>query len=153
MKFIPYGRQFIDKKDKLLVLNSLSNDLITTGPYVKKLENELGKYLKCKYSYVCNSGTAAIHLAMLSINLKKNDVILMPAVNFIASYNLAKIMQLKVFLIDVDEYTGQITPNTVLDCIKKNKLKKIKALVVMYNGGYPEYSKNFYDIKKNITFL
>ena len=153
MKFIPYGRQFIDKKDKLLVLNSLSNDLITTGPYVKKLENELGKYLKCKYSYVCNSGTAAIHLAMLSINLKKNDVILMPAVNFIASYNLAKIMQLKVFLIDVDEYTGQITPNTVLDCIKKNKLKKIKALVVMYNGGYPEYSKNFYDIKKKYNFF
>ena len=71
MKFIPYGRQFIDKKDKLSVLNSLSNDLITTGPYVKKLENGLGKYLKCKYSYVCSSGTAAIHLAMLSINLKK----------------------------------------------------------------------------------
>ena len=56
---------------------------------------------------------------MLSINLKKDDVILMPAVNFVASYNLAKIMQLKVFLIDVDEYTGQVTPNTVLDCIKK----------------------------------
>ena len=153
MKFIPYGRQFIDKKDKLLVLNSLSNDLITTGPYVKKLENELGKYLKCKYSYVCSSGTAAIHLAMLSINLKKDDVILMPAVNFIASYNLAKIMQLKVYLIDVDEYTGQVTPNTVLDCIKKNKLKKIKALVVMYNGGYPEYSKKFYDIKKKYSFF
>ena len=153
MKFIPYGRQFIDKKDKVSVLNSLSNDLITTGPYVKKLENELGKYLKCKYSYVCSSGTAAIHLAMLSINLKKDDVILMPAVNFIASYNLAKIMQLKVYLIDVDEYTGQVTPNTVLDCIKKNKLKKIKALVVMYNGGYPEYSKKFYDIKKKYSFF
>ena len=91
MKFIPYGRQFVDKKDKRSVLNSLSNDLITI-PYVKKLENQLVKYLKCKYSYVCSSGTAAIHLAMLSINLKKDDVILMPAVNFVASYNLAKIM-------------------------------------------------------------
>jgi dTDP-4-amino-4,6-dideoxygalactose transaminase len=153
MKFIPYGRQFIDKKDKLSVLSSLSNDLITTGPYVKKLENELDKYLNCKYSYVCSSGTAAIHLAMLSINLKKDDVILMPVVNFVASYNLAKTMQLKVYLIDVDEYTGQVTPNTVLECIKKNKLKKIKALVVMYNGGYPEYPKKFYDIKKKYNFF
>ena len=75
MKPIPYGRQFIDRKDKLSVLSALSNDLITTGPYVKKFEYELKKYLKCKYSYVCSSGTAAIHLAMLSINLKKDEVI------------------------------------------------------------------------------
>jgi dTDP-4-amino-4,6-dideoxygalactose transaminase len=62
-------------------------------------------------------------------------------------------MQLKVYLVDVDEYTGQITPNKVLECIKKNKLKKIKVLIVMYHGGYPEYSKNFMILKKNIIFL
>ena len=61
-----------------------------------------------QFSYVCSSGTAAIHLAMLSIGLK-NDVILMPAINFIASYNMAKIMELKIYLVDVDEKTGQIT--------------------------------------------
>jgi len=153
MKIIPYGRQFIDRKDKLSVLNSLSNDLITTGPYVKKFEQELKKYLKCKYSYVCSSGTAAIHLAMLSINLKKDDVILMPAVNFIASYNIAKTMQLKIYLVDVDEYTGQVTPNKILECIKKNKLKKIKALIVMYHGGFPESPKSFYDLKKIYKFF
>ncbi len=155
MKYITYGRQFIDNRDKKSVLNSLSNDLITTGPYVEKFENGLKKYFKCKYSYVCSSGTAAIHLAMLSLGLKKDDVILMPAINFIASYNIAKIMQLKVYLVDVDEYTGQITPDKILDCINKNKLKKIKALIIMYHGGYPENVKKFYDIKKkyNISII
>ena len=153
MKFIPYGKQFIDKSDKNLVIKSLSNNLITTGPFVEKFEKYLKKYFKSKYSYVCSSGTAAIHLAMMSINLKKNDVILMPAINFIASYNLAKVMQLKVYLIDVDERTGQITPDKVLDCIKKNKLKKIKALVVMYHGGYPENSSKFNEIKKKYNFF
>ena len=153
MKFIPYGRQLIDKKDKKLVLSSLSNDLITTGPFVKKFERKLTNYFKCKYSYVCSSGTAAIHLAMLSIGLKKDDIVLMPAVNFIASYNMAKNMQLKVYLVDVDEYTGQVTPNKILECIKKNKIKKIKALIVMYHGGYPLYSKNFYDLKKKYNFF
>jgi dTDP-4-amino-4,6-dideoxygalactose transaminase len=152
MKYIPYGRQLIDKSDKKLVLNSLSNDLITTGPFVEKFEKELKKYLKCKYSYVCSSGTAAIHLAMLSIGLKKDDIILMPAINFIASYNMAKTMGLKIYLVDVDEYTGQITPNKILECIKKNKLKKIKALVVMFHGGYPEYLKQLNDIKKKYNF-
>jgi len=153
IKFIPYGRQSIDKKDKRLVLSSLSNDLITTGPIVKKFENKLNKYFKSKYSYVCSSGTTAIHLAMMSLGLKKNDVILMPAVNFIASYNIAKIMQLKVHLVDVDKYTGQTTPNKVSEYIQKNKIKKIKALIVMYHGGYPEYSKKFYDIKKKYNFF
>ena len=152
MKYIPYGRQLIDKSDKKLVLNSLSNDLITTGPFVEKFEKELKKYLKCKYSYVCSSGTAAIHLAMLSIGLKKDDIILMPAINFIASYNMAKTMDLKIYLVDVDEYTGQITPNKILECIKKNKLKKIKALIVMFHGGYPEYLKQLNDIKKKYNF-
>ena len=153
MKYIPYGRQFIDNEDKKLVLNSLSNDLITGGPFVEKFEKELNKYLKCKYSYVCSSGTAAIHLAMLSINLKKNDIILMPAVNFIASYNIAKTMGLKVFLVDIDEFTGQVTPEKILKCIRKNKLKKISAVVTMYHGGYPENVKKFYDIKKKYKFF
>lgn len=152
MKFIPYGKQFLDKVDKKFVLSSLSNELITTGPYVLKFEKKLKNFFKSKFTYVCSSGTAAIHLAMMSINLKKGDTILMPAVNFVASYNLAKFMQLKIHLVDVDENNGQITPYTLLDCIKKNKLKKIKALIVMYHGGYPENLKKFYDIKKKYNF-
>ncbi|WP_440633372.1 aminotransferase class I/II-fold pyridoxal phosphate-dependent enzyme [Candidatus Pelagibacter sp. HIMB1485] len=153
MKNIPYGKQFIDNKDKKSVINSLSHDLITTGPYVEKFEKKIKKFLKCNYSYVCNSGTAAIHLAMLSIGLKKNDIILMPAVNFIASYNMAKSMQLKIYLVDVDEQTGQVTPGKIQECINYNKLKKIKALIVMYNGGYPENIEKIYKIKKKYNFF
>ena len=36
MKQIPYGRQSISKKDLNEVVKSLSNDQITTGPYIKK---------------------------------------------------------------------------------------------------------------------
>ena len=38
---IPYGRQYIDKKDLLMVSSSLKEQLITTGKFVKKFENEL----------------------------------------------------------------------------------------------------------------
>ena len=153
MKFIPYSRQLIDGQDRKLVSKSLHGDLITTGPIVEKFELNIKKYLSCKYSYVCSSGTAAIHLAMLSLNLKKNDVILMPSINFIASYNIANILGLKIFLVDVDELTGQITPEKVLECIKNNKLKKIHALIVMYLGGYPENIANLYSLKKRYNFF
>jgi UDP-4-amino-4,6-dideoxy-L-N-acetyl-beta-L-altrosamine transaminase len=151
MKIIPYGRQYIDSQDIRFVSKALKEDLITTGSYVKKFENKISKFFKVKYSVSCNSGTSALHLALMAINLNKNDVIIMPAINFIAVYNMAKLMNAKIFLADVDSLTGQMTPKTLLECIKNNKLKKIKAIVTMYLGGYPENIIDFYNIKKKLN--
>jgi len=151
MKNIPYGRQFIDNQDKRLILLALKEDLITTGNYVKKFEKSVSNLFGSKYSISCSSGTAALHLAFLSINLKKNEIVIMPAINFIAGYNMARSLNAKIFLADVDPLTGQMTPKTLLDCIKKNKLKKIKAILTMYLGGYPENVIEFYKIKKKFN--
>ena len=97
MKTIPYGRQYIDSQDIKLVSKALKEDLITTGRYVKKFENEISDFLKVKYTASCNSGTSALHLALMAINLKKDDVIIMPAINFIAVYNMARLMNVKIF--------------------------------------------------------
>ena len=151
MNIIPYGRQHIDNQDIKFVSKALKQDLITTGNYVKKFENKISKFLKVKYVASCSSGTAAIHLAFMAIDVKKNDVIIMPAINFIAAYNMARLMSAKIFLADVDTLTGQMTPETLLKCIKNNKLKKIKAIVTMYLGGYPENAIEFYNIKKKFN--
>ena len=148
MKIIPYGRQYIDNQDIRLVSKALKEDLITTGRYVKKFENKISKFLKVKYAASCNSGTSALHLALMGIGLERDDVVIMPAINFIAVYNMARLMNAKIFLADVDPLTGQMTPETLLKCIKNNKLKRIKAIVTMYLGGYPENVIEFYNIKK-----
>jgi dTDP-4-amino-4,6-dideoxygalactose transaminase len=64
---------------------------------------------------------------------------------------MARLMNAKIFLADVDPLTGQMTPKTLLECIKNNKLKKIKAIVTMYLGGYPENIIEFYNIKKKFN--
>ena len=151
MKTIPYGRQYIDSNDIRIVSKALKENLITTGRYVKKFENKISDFLKAKYTASCNSGTSALHLALMAINLKKDDAIIMPAINFIAVYNMARLMNAKIFLADVDPLTGQMTPETLLECIKNNKLKKIKAIVTMYLGGYPENVIEFYNIKKKFN--
>ena len=148
MKYIPYGRQYIDNHDIKFVSKALIQDLITTGKYVKKFENNISKFLRAKFVASCSSGTAAIHLAYMSIDLKKDDVVIMPAINFIAAYNMARLMNAKIFLADVDPLTGQMTPETLLETIKRNKLKKIKVILTMYLGGYPENVVEFYNLKK-----
>ena len=146
--FITYGRQFIDKKDLLAVQQSLKNEKITTGALVEKFEKKINQFLKCKYSVSCNSGTSALFLAFKAIDLKKNDKVIMPSINFVSSYNIAKLFDAQIFLADVDKSSGQMTPNDVEDCCKKFKLKNVKALVVMYNGGYPQNADKFYKLKK-----
>ncbi len=151
MKYIPYGRQYIDKKDINAVSKVLKNDIITSGNQVLTFEKKLNKYLKSKYSSVCNSGTSAIYLSLLSINLKKNDIIIMPAINFISSFNIAKTIGAKIYLADVDRITGQMTPEHVEECCKKFKIKKAKAIIVMYNGGYPHNAEKFLKFKKKLS--
>ncbi|CAN1593496.1 WecE Predicted pyridoxal phosphate-dependent enzyme apparently involved in regulation of cell wall biogenesis [Candidatus Pelagibacterales bacterium] len=148
MKTIPYGRQYINNSDIKLVASALKENFITTGDYVKKFENDIKNKLGSKFALTCSSGTSGLHLAFKAIDLKKNDIIVMPAINFIAAYSMSKIMGAKIFLADVDKFSGQMTPETLQACIKKNKLKKIKAIITMYMGGYPENVLEFYKIKK-----
>ena len=147
-KIIPYGKQFIDRQDIKQVSKALSNDIITTGNITLELEKKIANFLNCKYSITCNSGTSAIFISLSSINLKKGDKIIMPSINFIASYNAAKILGADIYLADVDQFTGQMRPEDVENCCKKFGIKKFDALVVMYNGGYPQDAEKFKLLKK-----
>jgi dTDP-4-amino-4,6-dideoxygalactose transaminase len=100
-----------------------------------------------------NSGTSAILLALKAINLQKNDIVIVPAINFIAAANLSKILGAKVYFSDVDKFTGQMTPTNLLDCIKLNKIKKVKVFFIMHNGGFNNFAKEFYKIKKKLKCL
>ena len=122
-KHITYGSHIIDNKDIDVVSNSLKNRLITTGKLVKTFENDLNNFFQSKYTAVCSSGTAALHLAFLSIGLKKNDIIIMPSINFIASYNIASQLGAKIYLSDVDSSTGQTNSKLIEKCIIDDKLK------------------------------
>ena len=150
---IPYGKQKIFTSDFLEVNKALKSNFITNGNYVKKFESSFSKYTKAKYSITCSSGTAAIDLALKSIGLKKGDNLIIPSVNFIAAANMAKLLGSNIFLADVDRISGQMRPIDLLNCIKFNKLKKIKAFFVMHNGGCSNFEKEFYKIKKDLIQL
>ena len=150
-KIIPYGRQYISRADLDLVKNSLTKNLITTGNFVKTFEKKLKSKLNSKYILTCNSGTSAIYLAFMSMGLKSGDNIILPAINFVASANMAKIIGANIFLADVDSVTGQVTKKTIEECINKNKLKKIKLLVTMFLGGNPLFIEDYYALKKKYS--
>jgi len=146
------GKQNIDNSDIKSVISSLKQKLITSGTLVTHFETKINEYTKAQYSLVCSSGTAALHLALESIDISEGDILIMPSINFIAVLNIATLMKAKIYLTDVDPLTGQMTPLSLLDCINKNKIKKIKAVITMYLGGAPENIDLFYKIKKKYKF-
>ena len=149
---ITYGKQKISKNDIVKVNKVIKNQFLSSGLEIEKFEKNLKKYLSCKYVKVCNSGTSAIELALDGIGVKKNDIVLMPSINFIAAYNLCSKRSLKIYLIDVDPITGQITEDNVLKCIKKNKIKKIDVFFSMYLGGYVYNLDYLFKLKKKYRF-
>ena len=150
---ISYNSQFIDDLDISFVSKILKNKKITQGPIVEKFEKDISKYVKSKYCVATNSGTSALYLAIKSLNLKKNSIVIMPAINFIAAYNVCKILKLNVFLSDVNPVTGLMEPKNFYDCIKKYKLKKINLIINMHMGGNPNNVIAFNKIKKNLNLF
>ena len=151
--FIPYGQQKIFHSDLIEVNKALKSKLISSGEYVTKFENAFKKYTGAKYAISCSSGTAAIHLALEAIGVKKKDNIILPSINFVAAANMSKKLQANIFLTDVDQYTGQMRPEDLINCINKFKIKKIKAIFIMHNGGNPNNIKKFYEIKKKFKTI
>jgi len=150
MKTIPYGHQYIDRHDLREIKNVIYDDYITTGKSVKKFENNIKKFTNAKYALTCNSGTSALYLAFKSIDIGPNDNILIPSINFVAASNMLTTLGANIFLVDVNKNTGQITPQDIEYCIKKNNLKNIKAIITMYLGGNPINVINFFKIKKKL---
>ena len=74
-KTIYYGKQYIDKNDIEAVKNSLTEELITTGKSVAQFEKNINNFTNSKYAISCNSGTAALHIALFSIGLKPREII------------------------------------------------------------------------------
>ena len=84
---ISYGRQFLDKKDIISVSKILRSNWITQGPNVKKFELALQKKFGANYCCAVSNGTAALHLAGLSLGWKKGDIVITSSLSFIASSN------------------------------------------------------------------
>ena len=142
-----YSRQHIDKKDIDSVVKCLKSDYLTTGPLNKIFENKINKFCNSKYCVPVNSGTSALITALFSMDLKKKDIILIPAVSFIATANCASLLGYKVKFIDVDKENGLINPTTLKKVLKKNNIKVL--INVHLNGNVGDLKYIFEICKKN----
>ena len=122
-KMIPYSRHNISKEDIKNVLKVIKSDLLTTGPEVEKFEKKLSKKFKSKYVSCVNSATSALHLACLSLGLKKGDYLWTSAISFVASANCGVYCEANIDFVDIEIDTLNIS---IIDLEKKLRIAKLK---------------------------
>tara|TARA_B100000989_G_scaffold129297_1_gene96053 strand:+ start:231 stop:2297 length:2067 start_codon:yes stop_codon:yes gene_type:complete len=118
---IPYGRQDISQTDIDSVIKVLKSDFVTQGPVIQQFENKVAEYCNSKYAYACNSGTSALHIACLSLGVKKGDLVWTSPISFVASSNCALYCQADVDFVDIDSQTNNMSPKFLEDKLKLAK--------------------------------
>ena len=97
--FLPYGHQVVDDADIAAVVDALKSDWLTTGPAVASFEAALAAATDARHAVVCNSGTAALYLAMRALQLQPGDAVVMPAITFVATASAAVLADLDVIIL------------------------------------------------------
>ena len=132
-KFIPVNTPKIFKEDKINVNKCLNTGWVSSeGSFVKEFENNFAKYNKRKYGVAVSSGTAALEIALKSLNLKKNSEVIIPAFTIISSALSVIKSGLKPVLVDCDLSEW----NTPTNEIKKTITRKTKAIIATHIYGF-----------------
>ena len=132
--FIPYGRQRIEDDDIAAVADVLKSDFLTTGPVVEAFEQKLAEITGAGHAVSCSSGTSALHLAAMALDLKPGDHAVVSAMTFLATANAARYVGAEVTFADVDPDTGLMTPETLADALERAGSKAKVVFPVHING-------------------
>jgi dTDP-4-amino-4,6-dideoxygalactose transaminase len=113
--FVDLKAQYRSIKDEIKVAldDVLENTSFVLGPAVARFEEKFAAYCGTKHCVAVNSGTSALHLAMLAAGIKRGDEVIAPAMTFIATVSAIDYIGAKPVLVDVDPVSYCMDPSKV----------------------------------------
>lgn len=99
-------------REREYVNDCLSRGWITQGKYVRQFEESFATLCGVKHAVACSSGTSALHLALLSLDLRQGDAVVVPALTYVATANAARYCGADVYFADVLSDSWTIDPNS-----------------------------------------
>ena len=151
---LPYGRQQITKSDIASVISVLKSDFLTQGPIIPKFEKKISEILNVEFSLAVTNATSALHLACLSLGLKKGDIVWTSPNTFVASANCARYCGADIDFVDIDINTGLMDMNELSKKLEianlKNKLPKI--VIPVHFAGSSCDMKALYKLSREYHF-
>lgn len=103
------------------------------GNYITKFEKLFAEQINCKYAISTSNGTAALHLALVALNIGRGDEVIVPDLTFVATANAVTYTGAKPVLVDVESETWNIAAKKIVNKITR----KTKAIIVVHLYGHP----------------
>jgi len=142
---IPFYRPDIGGDERERLDEVLDGELASV---VEDLETQFESYTGASYALATSHGTAALHLAMLAIDLKRGDKVLCSVNAFPAVPEVVRHFDAEPHFIDVDEKTFNIDLDKLEAYLEDHMSKKLKAVIVSHIAGQPMNLERLYNIAK-----
>jgi perosamine synthetase len=128
-KVIPISQPLLGKEEIDAVIGVLKSGLLTSkdgdGPYAKKFEESFGRYVGTKYAVAMNSGTAALHAALLAADVGSGDEVIVPSFTFTSTVEAVVFTGAKPVFADIDPATYCMDPSSFESAITSKSVAVI----------------------------
>ena len=131
--FIPHSKPTIGQAEINAVTEVLASGQIAQGSVVEKFEHEFADYFGFESAVATSSGTAALHLALLGLDVRQGDEVIIPGYVCTALLNVVNYVGATPVLADVDPETGNISTAG----IKGLLTPATRAIIVPHMFGLP----------------
>jgi dTDP-4-amino-4,6-dideoxygalactose transaminase len=132
-KFLVFGSPLIEQPEINEVVACLKSGWLGTGPKVKRFEEMFARYKGAKFAMALNSCTSALHLAMLALDIKTGDEVIVPTMTFAATANAVIHAGGKPVFADCERDTMNIDPADIVRKITR----RTKAIIPVHFAGRP----------------
>lgn len=140
---VPLAKPYFDDCELNRVRKVLESGCTAgTCPEVREYEERFAETVHARHGIACSSGTAALHVALLSLGIGPGDEVIVPDFTFPATGFAPMYCGATPVLADVDKYTFAIDPNDVI----KKITKRTKAIIPVYPFGMPPECDDIIDI-------
>ncbi len=134
---IPFYRVSLGNEEIEEVIATLKSGWLTTGPKTKQFEAQFAEYLKHKHALAVNSCTAALHLALEAIGLKRGQGVILPTMTFAATAEVVRYFGAKPILADcrADDFNLDVADaeRRIQSALAVGQ--SIKAIIPVHYGG------------------
>jgi dTDP-4-amino-4,6-dideoxygalactose transaminase len=148
---IPLSFPVFEGNESLYVQEAMSSgQLATNGSFINKFETKLNRKLKTHQVVALNSGTSALHLALILLGIGPKDEVICQSFTFCASANPIKYLGATPIFVDSEADTWNISPELLEDAIlsRISLGKKPKAIMVVHLFGMPAKMKEILEISE-----
>lgn len=144
-ELIPVFRPSITEEEINAVANVMRSGWLGLGPVTGEFEDALAKAMDVPYMVALNSGTAALHLALMLLNLEPDDEVIVPTITFVSTAHVVEYCGGKVVFADVEDDTLCLN----MDDVRRKITSKTKAVIPVHYGGHPCEMSELQEITAN----